>query len=100
MHGEASCEDSADKQTIFIENICARGIKFRSDQLFEMEQILTITVPLDGDCFVLLGRVCHSSQDSSEAVTGVQFVDVDPGFVRKVGQLCAAIGQGPELVFV
>ena len=86
-------------EPIFIENLASGGLKFRSDHAFTAGDIIEVRVPLDGQEFVLSGRVRHCGTDAIGCVIGLQFIDPEPEFTRELAQLCLSAGTGAELVF-
>ncbi len=87
-------------QHIYVENVSVGGVRFRSSAGFDRDEAVRLLVPLNGERFVLKGRVRHSLKDALGFVNGAEFQDPESQFVERFQEMCQKLGAASELVFV
>jgi len=98
--GAIITEDNFSGQHIYVENVSLGGVRFRSSAGFENEEAVRLLVPLNGERFVLKGRVRHSVKDALGFVNGAEFQNPESEFVERFQDMCRKLGAVSELVFV
>jgi hypothetical protein len=77
---------------IEIKNLGMGGLMFRSDRPYQVDDILRIQLPLEGDCFTIEAEVRHVEEDFEGYSVGVEFSTTSPPFIFKVHGLLKAAG--------
>lgn len=82
------------KHLIFIEDIGAGGLKFRTDVTYKKHEVVKLLIQVQDAQYTVDAEIRHVVADWFGYTCGVQFLNPDSAFIRKITLLFSHLEPG------